>query len=58
MVTFAMKNLKDKTLEQIKEEYKFNEIKDGFDEGKISPQLKFFLVVTMIIFYRLVIFCP
>ena len=34
--------LQDKTIEQIKEEYKFNEIKDAFDEGKIPPQLEFF----------------
>ena len=51
--------LKDKTLEKIKEEYKFDEIKDAFDEGKIPSQLDFFFfVVTMIVFYRLVIFCP
>ena len=34
--------LKDKTLEKIKEEYKFDEIKDAFDEGKIPSQLDFF----------------
>ena len=33
---------KDKTLEQIKEEYKFDDIKDAFDEGKIPPQFEFF----------------
>ena len=35
------KILEDKTLEQIKEEYNFDEIKDAFDDGKIPPQLEF-----------------
>ena len=35
------KNLQDKSLEQIKEEYNFDEIKGTFDEGKILPQLEF-----------------
>ena len=30
------KELQAKTLEQIKEEYKFDEIKEAFDEGIIS----------------------
>ena len=33
--------LQDRTIEQIKEEYKFDEIKDAFDEGKVPPQLGF-----------------
>ena len=36
------KNLQDKKLEQIKEEYNFDEIKDAFDKVKILPQLDFF----------------
>ena len=52
------KILEDKTLEQIKEEYNFDEMKDAFGDGKIPPQLDFsFLVVTMIILYRRIIFC-
>ena len=43
--------LQDRTIKQIKEEYKFDEINDAFDEEKIPPQLEFFLEVTMIIFY-------
>ena len=43
--------LQDSTIKQIKEEYKFDEIKDAFGEGKIPPQLEFFLEATMIIFY-------
>ena len=43
--------LQDRTIEQIKEEYKFDETKDTFDEGKIPLQLEFFLEATMIIFY-------
>ena len=43
--------LHDTTMEQIKEEHKTDEIKDGFDNGKIPSQLDFFLVPTMIIFY-------
>ena len=43
--------LQDRTIEQIKEEYKFDEPKDTFDEGKIPLQLEFFLEATMIIFY-------
>ena len=34
--------LQDKTLEQIKEEYKFDEIKDAFDKGIIPSQLEYF----------------
>ena len=51
------KKLQDKTLEQIKEEYNFDEIKDAFDEGKIFPQVEFFSVVKTIISYKPVIFC-
>ena len=52
-----VKNLQDKTLEQIKEEYNFDEIKDALDQGKIPPQLEFFFTGDKIIFYKLVIFC-
>ena len=31
------RKLHDKTLEQIKEEYNFDEVKDAFDEGKKTP---------------------
>ena len=34
--------LQDRSTEQIKEEHKFDKIKDAFDEGKIPPQLEFF----------------
>ena len=49
------KKLQDKTLGQIKEEYKFDEIKDAFDEGKIPPSSNYFSVVTIIILYMPVI---
>ena len=32
----------EKTIEEIKDEYNFDQIKDTFDKGKVSPQLKFF----------------
>ena len=32
------RKLHDKTLEQIKEEYNFDEVKDAFDEGKKTPR--------------------
>ena len=51
------KKLQDKTLEQIKEEYNFDEIKDAFDVGKIFPQVEFFSVVKTIISCKPVIFC-
>ena len=54
------KILEDKTLEQIKGEYNFTEMKDTFNDVKIPPQLEFVnnlnLVIT-IIFYRRGIFC-
>ena len=37
-----IKIYKIKKLEQIKEEYNFDEIKDAFDKVKILPQLDFF----------------
>ena len=43
--------LQDRTIEQIKEEYKFDDLKDAFDEGKFPSQLRFSLEATMIIFY-------
>ena len=49
------KKLQDKTLGQMKEEYKFDEIKDAFDEGKIPPSSNYFSVVTIIILYMPVI---
>ena len=36
------KVLEDKTIEQRKDAYNFDEIKDVFDEGQIPPQLEFF----------------
>ena len=36
------KVVEDKTIEQIKDEYNFDHIKDAFDDGKIPPQLEFF----------------
>ena len=49
--------IQEKTFEQIKDEYNFDDIKDAFDEGKIPPQLEFFLVVTMTVLSMLAIFC-
>ena len=37
------KELEDKNIEQIKEEYEFDKIKDVFDKRTVSPQLDFFL---------------
>lgn len=37
------KVLEDRTIEQIRDEYSFDEIKDAFSEGQIPPQLEFFL---------------
>ena len=36
------KNIEEKTIEQLKDEYKFDEIKDAFDEGAVPHQLDFF----------------
>ena len=36
------KVIQEKTIEQIKDEYNFDDIKDAFDEGKIPPQLNLF----------------
>ena len=36
------KVLEDKTIEQIKDEYNFDEIKDAFDEREILTQLEIF----------------
>ena len=46
-----LEKLQDRAIEQIKEEYKFDEIKDAFDKRKIPPLLEFFLEATIIIFY-------
>ena len=43
--------LQERTIEETKEEDIFDEIKDAFHEGKIPPQLEFFLEETIIIFY-------
>ena len=51
------KVIQEKTIEQIKDEYKFDDIRDAIDEGKIPPQLEFFLVVIMTILSMLAIFC-
>ena len=37
------KTIQEKTIEQLKDEYKFDEIKDAFDEGLVPHQLEFFL---------------
>ena len=34
--------LNEKTVEEIKDKYNFDQIKDTFDEWKVSPQLEFF----------------
>ena len=34
--------LEDKTIKQIKDEYKFDDIKDAFDDEQIPPKLEFF----------------
>ena len=36
------KVIQEKTIEQIKDEYNFDDIKDDFDEGKISPTGRIF----------------
>ena len=36
------KATEEKTIEQLKDEYKFDEIKDAFDEGAVPHQLEFF----------------
>ena len=43
------KEIEDKTIEQIKDKYNFDQIKDAFDDGQTPFQLEFFSVVTMII---------
>ena len=51
------KNIKEIIIEQLKNEYKFDEIKDAFDEGAVPHQLDFFMGATMKISHRPVIFC-
>ena len=34
--------LNDKTIEEIKDEYNFDQIQDTFDTGKVPPQFEFF----------------
>ena len=36
------KVLENKTIEQIKDEYNFDDIKDAFDDGQVSPSLNVF----------------
>ena len=36
------KAIEEKAIEQLKDEYKFDEIKDAFDEGAVPHQLEFF----------------
>ena len=36
------KVLEDKTIEQIKDEYNFDDLKDAFDDGQVTPSLIFF----------------
>ena len=38
----SSKELEDKTIEQIKDEYKFDKIKDAFDHAAVPHQLEFF----------------
>ena len=58
MITLKMiKTLKKKTIEQLKDEYNFDEIKDAFDKGAVPHQLSFFMEVTMKVSYRPAIFC-
>ena len=52
------KVIQEKTIEEIKDEYNFDDIKDAIDERKIPPHLDLcFLVVTMNISSMLAIFC-
>ena len=37
-------------IEEIKEEYNFDDIKNEFDEGHVPPSLEFLMVVKMNIF--------
>ena len=37
------KEHEDNNIEEIKEDYEFNTIKDALDEGTIPPQFDFFL---------------
>ena len=43
-------DLQDRAIEQIKEEHKFDEVKDTFAEGKSPLSLNFFLEATIIMF--------
>ena len=45
------KNIEEKTLEQLKDEYKFDEIKDAIDEGVVPHELDIFMEVTIKISY-------
>ena len=40
--------IEEKTIGGLKDEYKFNEIKDVFDEGAVSRQLDAFMEATML----------
>ena len=40
----SLKELEDKTIEQIQDEYNFDEIKDAFDRAAVPHQLEFFYV--------------
>ena len=51
------KELEDEALENIKEEYGFEEIKDAFDEASVSHQLEVFYGGIMKTLYRHVTFC-
>ena len=46
-----------KTIEQLKDEYKFDEMKDSFDEGAVPHQLDLFMEATMKISYWPTVFC-
>ena len=50
------KKFEEKTIEQMKDEYNFEDIKNGFDEGQVPPQLNFFFLVltTTILFMHVI----
>ena len=57
MITLKMIKILKKKIEQLKDEYNFDEIKDAFDEGGVPRQLNFFMEVTMKVSYRPATIC-
>ena len=51
------KELEDEVLENIKEEYGFEEIKDVFDEASFLTKLNFSMAVSIKTLFRHVTFC-